>query len=260
MAHDTRSAYDSGCRCAECTQANTAVPRARSERAMGHTPATALARRLDDEDSSLVTSSSAAVAPKPTIPSPAPRPDRAYLEREVFRHLSDHAASEAEFIASYRELAEAPATPDAVRYLMGLLLEDEERHHRVLHEIATAIGNRVTLRHDPDAVPDLPYEPPDRVLEEVTGRFLAAERADAKQLRALRKELRPFRDTSLWALLVELMEHDTAKHIRLLTFIRDHVARQPRRYLAVNRALDPLLQEVPEPEWQPLEETPTLPG
>ena len=72
-------------------------------------------------------------------------------------------------------------------------------------------------------------DPPDRALAEVTGCFLAAERADQKQLRALRSELRPFRDTSLWALLVELMEHDTAKHIRILSFIADHVARQRQR-------------------------------
>ena len=76
--------------------------------------------------------------------------------------------------------------------------------------------------------------------------FLAAERADAKQLRALRKELRPFRDTSLWVLLVELMEQDTAKHIRLLSFIRDHIARQPLRYLAVSRALDRPFEATPE--------------
>ena len=145
-------------------------------------------------------------------------------------------------------LAEAPAAPEPVRYLIRLVLEDEERHHRVLHEIVTAIGNRVALRDDPDAVPNLSYEPPDRVLGEVTGRFLAAERADAKQPRALRKELRPFRDTSLWVLLIELMEHDTAKHIRLLTFIRDQFARQPRRYLAISRALEPTLEETPEPE------------
>jgi hypothetical protein len=44
------------------------------------------------------------------------------------------------------------------------------------------------------------------------------------------------------------MEHDTAKHIRLLTFIRDHFARQHRGYLAISTALDPTLEETPEPE------------
>ena len=218
MTHGTLSAYNSGCRCQECTQASaTGAP-------------------------SAVSSTPTAVTPQQTIPRSL---EGALFMEEAYRHVTDHVASESEFIAAYRELAEAPATPDAVRYLIRLVLEDEERHHRVLHEIATALGDR---QNGPDAVPNLSHEPPDRVLEEVTGRFLAAERADHKQLRALRKELRPFRDTSLWALLVELMEHDTVKHIRLLTFIRDNIARRPRRYLAIDRALDPLLKEIPESE------------
>src|ERR1035437_24348 len=137
-----------------------------------------------------------------TSPKPVPH-GLSVLEEKLYRHLADHVFSEADLIASYRELAEAPATPDAARYLLRLVVEDEERHHRVMHEIAPA-------------------------LEEATKRFLAAERTDRKELRALRKELEPYRDTTLWSLLIELMEHDTAKHILLLTFVRDHVARRPK--------------------------------
>ena len=152
------------------------------------------------------------------------------FEEKLYRHLADHVSSEADLIASYRELAEAPDTPEAARYLLRLVVDDEERHHRLVHEIALALGNGIAWRHDPDAVPGLPYRKPDPALEKITNQFLAAERADRKQLRALRKELRPFRDTTSWSLLIELMEHDTAKHIRLLTFVRDHVARSPRRW------------------------------
>ncbi|MHB8220207.1 MAG: hypothetical protein ACYDHU_07775 [Acidimicrobiales bacterium] len=151
------------------------------------------------------------------------------IEERLYRHLIGHVSSEAEYIATYRERAEAPDTPEAVRYLIKLVLQDEERHHRVLYEILTSLGNNVAWSRDSDAVPDLPYGPPDRALAEVTRRFLAAEHDDQRQLRALRKELRPFRNTSLWALLVELMEHDTAKHIRILTFIADQIAAGPRR-------------------------------
>lgn len=159
--------------------------------------------------------------------SSGPPSDVKVIEERFFRHLSDHVTSEAEFVAAYRERAEAPDTPEAARYLIRLILTDEERHHRILHEIVTAIGNGVAWHEDPAAVPNLAYGPTDRALVEDTRRFLAAERADQKQLRALRKELRPFRDTSLWALLVEVMEYDTAKHIRILTFIADRIARHP---------------------------------
>jgi hypothetical protein len=104
-------------------------------------------------------------------------------------------------------------------------VEDEQRHHRIIGEIATAIGEGIAWRNDADTVRNMPQGKPLPNLEEVTKRFLAAERADRKQLRTLRKELRPFRDTTMWSLLVEVMELDTAKHILLLTFIRDHLTR-----------------------------------
>ena len=211
--------HDPGCSCQECTDANEAGFRSD----IGPTP-----------------------SEMTRVSKPVPAPERTLLEEEhALQRLGDHVASEAGFVAAYRELADAPTTPEAARYLIRLVLEDEERHHRVLQELLTAIANRVAARDDPDAVPDLPHEPPDRALQEVTSQFLAAERADAKQLRALRKELRSFRDTSLWALLIELMEHDTAKHIHVLTFIRDRVAGQPRRYLPISRALDAKLELEP---------------
>ena len=146
------------------------------------------------------------------------------FEEEIFRHLTEHVSAEGEFIDAYRQLVEAPDTPEAMRYLIGLLLEDEERRHRLLGQVVAALGNGVAWTSDPDAVPNLPCGAPDSALVEVTNRFLAAERADRRELRALRRKLRPFRDTTAWTLVVELLEHDTAKHIRLLTFIRDHAA------------------------------------
>ena len=158
-----------------------------------------------------------------TPPQPVPH-GLSVFEEKLYAHLIDHVSSEAELIASYRDLADAPNTPDAARYLLRLVVEDEQRHHRIIGEIATAIGEGIAWRNDADTVPNIPQGKPIPNLEEVTKRFLAAERADRKQLRSLRKELRPFRDTTMWSLLVEVMELDTEKHIRLLTFIRDHVA------------------------------------
>jgi len=146
------------------------------------------------------------------------------VEDRLYRHLVGHAAEEASLISEYRRLAEDPATPDAARYLMRMLVDDEERHHRMFRDIAVALGNGIAWRRDPDAVPSLPIGAPSPVLAEVTERFLAAERADKKQLRALQRQLRAFRDTTMWTLLVEIMERDTDKHIRLLQFLHDNIA------------------------------------
>ncbi|MGH9047557.1 MAG: hypothetical protein ACRDVW_09645, partial [Acidimicrobiales bacterium] len=157
------------------------------------------------------------------------KPPRGFpIEEGLYSHLSEHVASEADLIAAYRELAEAPDTPDAARYLIRIVLEDEERHHRLFREMIIALGNGIAWAYDPGAVPNLPVAQGFPALEEVTDQFLAAERDDQKQLQQLRKELRPFRATRMWSLLVELMEHDTAKHIEVLTFIRSNIARRPK--------------------------------
>ncbi|MDA8073593.1 MAG: hypothetical protein M0Z82_18805 [Actinomycetota bacterium] len=149
------------------------------------------------------------------------------FEDKVYRQLVDHASSEVDLVTAYRDLAEAPETPEAARFLIRLIVDDEERHHRLFHQIALAIGNDISWRHDPDAVPVLSWQAHPE-LEAATERFLAVERADRRQLQALRKDMRPMRDVSLWPLLVELMERDTEKHILLLSFIKDHMVHPPR--------------------------------
>jgi hypothetical protein len=49
---------------------------------------------------------------------------------------------------------------------------------------------------------------------------LAAERADATALRRLRREVRRLPETEFLTLMVELMELDTTKHVRILEFLR----------------------------------------
>jgi hypothetical protein len=145
----------------------------------------------------------------------------------LYRHLAGHLESESTLIEEYRTLLADPDTPASAAYLIELIVEDEERHHRLFHEMAASVGAGLYGGggEPPEGgVPPLPVERTHRALEEVTEQFLAAERTDQRSLRALRRELRPYRSSNLWALLVELMAHDTAKHILLLNFLRDHVA------------------------------------
>ena len=65
--------------------------------------------------------------------------ERGAVEEEFYRHLAEHVGSEAEFIASYKQLAEAEDTPEAARYLIRIILEDEERHHRVFRDLTAAV-------------------------------------------------------------------------------------------------------------------------
>ena len=60
----------------------------------------------------------------------------------------------------------------------------------------------------------------ERILAE-TERLLAFEEEDNKDLERLAKELHDVRNTTLWQLVVRIMQLDNEKHRRILEFIRD---------------------------------------
>jgi hypothetical protein len=146
------------------------------------------------------------------------------FEYDVLDLLESHGTREGALLESYRQLAAESSAGDAVRYLVRLILEDEDRHHRVLTEMANEIKSFVwEVEVDPKVPAMAPRSDP-RLLAE-TRRLLAFELDDAKQLRKLRKALRGSPRSWLHPLLVDLMLHDTAKHIAILKNIRTRLAR-----------------------------------
>jgi len=141
-------------------------------------------------------------------------------DARVLATLRAHDERERAILESYRHLVDE-STDDGIRYLGRLIMDDEERHHDVIREMA----NRVeSWMQDASIEPSTPSLSPrvDSDLLEATRRLIALERQDAKELRLLQKELRYAPPTSLLPLLVKLMLHDTARHIEILRFIRTY--------------------------------------
>ena len=91
-------------------------------------------------------------------------------------------------------------------------------------------GARLSLEADASfsgtepVVPRMDFHRADRVaVRDVTNRLLEHEKADEKELDRLQRELRDVSGTTLWGLLVELMQRDTDKHIAVLTFVKKHL-------------------------------------
>ena len=147
-------------------------------------------------------------------------------EQELFDHFRSHVENERELIAEYGELAESSSVP-GFRYLAELIIADEERHHRQFADLAETIRAEAELSYDEAPIPPVPQvrlpEEERRRIIALTDRFLALERGDARHLKRLAKKLEPVRDTTLWQLLIRLMQADTDKHIQILRFIRDRV-------------------------------------
>ena len=149
-------------------------------------------------------------------------------ERELVATLERHGADEGEILARYDKLAEGLRSP-AARYLVGYIMDDERRHHRIIEELANTVAwGGFDTAADVAKLPDLRnhrHESADFIAE--TRRLLDFEKKDRRELRRLRKELHDFEDTTVWALLVDTMILDTDKHIRILKFLLDHLSAEP---------------------------------
>lgn len=143
-------------------------------------------------------------------------PDRT-VEHALYDLMRTHAEREHAVLVSYEHLAEQ-SHDEGRRYLIRLIVDDEIRHHRQITEMLNELQSFVSeidIRPRPPQV-EAHHDP---ALREATERLLAIEREDAKELRKLRKELRGSKGYEVFPLLVDLMLHDTAKHIEILRFI-----------------------------------------
>jgi bacterioferritin (cytochrome b1) len=139
--------------------------------------------------------------------------------REVVEALDRHGREEAELLERYQRFVDE-SEPPAVRYLVGLIVEDEERHHRVLEDLANTIAWGSVKGTTEQVIPSFPVRfRGDAALRSETQALLHHELRDRTQLRRLRRRLRTYGDVASWELLIDLMRSDTAKHIRILRFI-----------------------------------------
>jgi rubrerythrin len=142
-------------------------------------------------------------------------PSLGSFDAKILEHLTNHIAGEAEILDEYRRLAASPDPP--VRYLAQLIVEDEERHHRVLSELANQFRSGATsLTEQTPHVPWLTKSTDRHGLARSVRRLRRFERRDLRQLRKLARELRPIRGDSLDPVIVATLEMDTRKHLRYL--------------------------------------------
>jgi len=147
--------------------------------------------------------------------SPIPEHDAA---KRLLRTLTSHDVREADVLDAYQRLADS-TDDDGVRYLVQFLIEDEERHHRVITEMAHRVQAWIDHTQAVDGTPSITPHVDIEFLN-ATRQLIDLERRDAKELRELHRELRYAPATSLLPILVKLMLDDTNRHIEILRFLR----------------------------------------
>ncbi len=164
------------------------------------------------------------------LPELAPRRDKPGAEKplveRLLEELETHERSERDLLEDYR--AAAKALPDSgVRFVMGLIVEDEDRHHRLMDAMARDLKSSVQWLHK-DELPVIAPDPKAKanILAE-TERFLGVELESARQLKELKKEVKQLRN-GLLEVIVSGMEADTLKHIEMLKHVRKQLKGEGR--------------------------------
>lgn len=137
--------------------------------------------------------------------------------QDLIGHLTRHMDNEREALRAYGELA--AGADDRVGVLIRQILDDEVRHHVQFAELRDALRAEVERRPSPNGGPRATADA--RVLLDKTEELLRLEKHDLKELKRLAKVLREVEDTAWRAVIIESMELDTRKHVRLLEGVRD---------------------------------------
>jgi hypothetical protein len=158
------------------------------------------------------------IIPDSDLDRERPSPTEKSTVERLLDELEAHERSERELLEDYSNAA-AQMPDRGVRFVMGLILEDETRHHRLMAAMAEDIRSSVEWLHK-DGVPSITAgsEARKRLLAD-TERFLEIERTSADELKELKKAVKHL-NTGMLAMLVETMEADTHKHIGMLKYVR----------------------------------------
>jgi hypothetical protein len=143
-------------------------------------------------------------------------------ERDLFAHVTSHVEAESGLLKEYSAVAQQTESK-AFGYLVNLLIDDEIRHHRIFTQLAESIRTVAELGREEPIIPYMDFHRADpAVVLNGARQLLEREEQDARELKRLQREMRDVKDTSLWSLLVDLMQRDTQKHIAILRFVKAH--------------------------------------
>ena len=147
---------------------------------------------------------------------------RTWVEK-LYDHVNQHVQAEQGLLEGYIEATEGTES-DALAYLVGLIVEDEKRHHRMFSEFAASLQHGLNWTTSGNKVPAMDFYKVDPArIRELTDKSLEYEESDLAALKDLHKMVKEAKDVTLWDLIVQIMQRDTEKHISILSFIKHHL-------------------------------------
>jgi rubrerythrin len=136
----------------------------------------------------------------------------------LLRAVDTHAAAEADALVQYEYLAQESGDP-VIALVLRLILDDEVRHHGLLHRMATTLRDALEWTSSPAALPKgVPKGAVSSADVILAHSLIDEERTGARALRRLARQEKDIND-GLDCLLLEMMAMDSDKHARLLQFV-----------------------------------------
>jgi rubrerythrin len=144
-------------------------------------------------------------------------------ERMNFEQLTNifaaHERSEQRFLESYQDVVNQNENP-LVRFLLRMIMADEEKHHAVVQSISESLKSDLTGLLAGKGLPKFGRisDKDKEALLALTAEFIETEKDGIEEYRAL---LEPTKNHygGLLALLIETIIHDSEKHLMILRFI-----------------------------------------
>ncbi|NIO06433.1 MAG: hypothetical protein GTO40_00025 [Deltaproteobacteria bacterium] len=150
--------------------------------------------------------------------SKAPEQEDSEAER-LLKEFESHDSQENVFIGSYKEIA-AKSNDPLIKFLLQLIISDEERHHAVMHAMAASLRASINWSNPENAIPTMGEVGAEKdELIKLTSEFLKLEKDSIKESKKLLKTTEGYYQ-GLFSLLVNTMIRDSEKHVVILDFLR----------------------------------------
>jgi rubrerythrin len=135
-----------------------------------------------------------------------------------------HESKEERSLEFYKDALAHMANP-ATRFLMQLIISDEEKHRAVIHAMVATLKGSLTWTKPAaslEGAADLASM--DGKLRAATEEFIQLEKEGIREYKALIKESSGYYH-GLFKILLDAMIRDSEKHVELLEYLKDNLSR-----------------------------------
>jgi rubrerythrin len=149
------------------------------------------------------------------------RDELSHVER-LLNEFEAHEGKEEQSIENYRRILANVRNP-VTRFVIQLILSDEEKHRAVTHSIVSTLKGSLTWTKPAGSLEGGADEPAtNRELLAMTDQFIELEKNGIREYKELLKESVDYYQ-GLFKILLNSMIRDSEKHVELLEFIRQRI-------------------------------------